>query len=202
MWAHHFISCMEELGMRWRDENGAAQAVDIAVLRTRMNERWEASEWGVVADLTDAWTLQPCTVRAAPSSFQRGFKLYTYKAWFEREEWCKKQHWSYHLNKREHIRAVAELRLGSHWLAVQRGRLARPRRPRHQRCCTRCPGTIEDEAHLLECPDYEDLRGRFGIETCASPSDSQVLSVFTPETEHGWHKLAEFLALCRTRRTT
>ena len=39
--------------------------------------------------------------------------------------------WAFHLHAPEQIRDMAQFRLGSHWLEVQRGRCTEPRLPRH-----------------------------------------------------------------------
>ena len=87
----------------------------------------------------------------------------THQSWFQPDEWVRKESWMLSLHAPERIRVMAQFRLGSHWLAVQQGRFART--PRHQRCCTHCPGQREDELHLLECPRYAELRSRYKIFT-------------------------------------
>ncbi len=32
---------------------------------------------------------------------------------------------------------------------------------RAERCCPRCPGVVEDEMHIMECPLYSGPRQRF-----------------------------------------
>lgn len=53
---------------------------------------------------------------------------------------------------------MAQLRTGSHWLAVETGRWQRLER--EQRVCPHCDvAAIEDEAHMLfDCPFYAGLR--------------------------------------------
>lgn len=198
LWSFHFTRCMDELGVVWQDVDGNPQPIDLGTVCNRMSEKWEHAVWGVVNDLGEDWALAPCAVRAAPTSFSAGFKLYTYKSWFCMDDWSRKQHWSYYLQKHEQIKAMAQFRLGSHWLEIQRGRFAR--RARDARCCGRC-GMREDEAHLLECPAYEDLRLRYGITTCTDTTDTGVRDAFAPRSELGWHKLAEFILQCKLRRT-
>jgi hypothetical protein len=201
LWAFHFTTCMNELGIMWQNENGSPQPVDLSSICTRMEQKWHATDWDVVDNVHDEWSLDQQAVRAAPMSYSTGFSRFTYMNWFAAEEWVRNEHWSTHLHKREHINAVAQIRLGSHWLDIQQGRMARPRRPRNMRCCKHCAGIVEDEAHLLECPGYADLRQRFGIDTCINPSDRLMRDFMTPRSKDGWHKLAEFVSLCRSRRT-
>lgn len=201
LWSFHFTKCMDELGVAWRDADSNLLPVDLGTVGNRMADKWSHAECGVLEDLGEAWALEPCAVRAAPASFSHGFKLYTYMNWFALEEWSRKLHWSFFLQAPEHIKAMAQLRLGSHWLEVQQGRLARPRKPRKERCCVQCNNMIEDEAHLLECQAYADLREKYGISTSMTPTDAQVKEAFAPTTEQGWHKLAEFILQCKLRRT-
>ena len=47
-------------------------------------------------------------------------------------------------------RRLAQLRTGSHWLAVESGRRAGAAVPRDQRVCQRCSsGEVDDEAHMV-----------------------------------------------------
>ena len=199
MWSFHFTRCMAELGIAWQNAHGAPQQVDLPGLEHRMHERWQLKEWGHIEDLDMAWSLQPCAVRAAPETFTRGFKLYTYASWFAPENWVRGESWTRHLTRRDHVRVMSQFRLGSHWLQVQQGRFTRT--PRSQRCCTHCAGCIEDEAHVLQCPKYADLRLRYRVPTIAAPTDASVKTAFTRTTEHDWNTLAEFLLHCRLRRT-
>jgi hypothetical protein len=87
---------------------------------------------------------------------------------------------------------MAQFRLGSHWLGIQQGRIAGI--PRPQRCCAHCPGQLEDELHLLECPMYAELRGRYGI--CTRHADMrgwEINKQFNKQDACDWNKLAEFL---------
>ena len=199
MWSFSFTKCMDELGITWRDAQGVPQRVDLPGLEHRMAERWQQREWGHIDDLGEAWALQPCAVRAAPEGFSRGFKLYTYAHWFAPETWVRAESWTRHLTRADHVRVMAQLRLGSHWLQIQQGRCTRT--PRSQRCCTHCDGCVEDEAHILQCPKYLDLRQRYRVPTLAAPTDKLVHAAFSPSNEHDWNSLAEFLVHCRARRT-
>ena len=198
LWSSAFTRCMDEMGITWKDAQGAPQTVDLQSLEHRMAERWHQHEWGHIDDLGTAWSLQPCAVRAAPADFSRGFKLYTYAHWFAPESWVRGESWTRHVTRREHVRIVAQFRLGSHWLQIQQGRFTRT--PRPQRCCTHCPGCIEDEAHLLHCPEYADLRVRYRVPTIVGPTDALIKAAFAHTTEHDWNTFAEFLVQCRLRR--
>ena len=199
LWSSGFTRCMDELGIAWRDAEGAPQKVDLPALVHRMAERWQHREWGHIDDTGEAWALQPCAVRAAPEAFTRGFKLYTYANWFAPDAWVRGESWTRHLTRRDHVRVMAQFRLGSHWLQVQQGRFTRISRA--QRCCMHCHGCVEDEAHVLQCPRYADLRQRFRVPTIAIPTDQSIKAAFSHKTEHNWNSFAEFLQQCRDRRT-
>ena len=114
MWSSSFARCMDELGIAWKDAQGVPQKVDLPCLEHRMAERWQQKEWGHIDDIGAAWALQPCAVRAAPEAFTRGFKLYTYANWFAPDDWVRGESWTRHLTRRDHVRVMAQFRLGSH----------------------------------------------------------------------------------------
>ena len=108
-------------------------------------------------------------------------------------------HYMHCLHTPERIKAMAQFRLGSHWLAVQQARLQGV--PRQHRCCTHCVGTVEDELHLLECPLYADLRARFDVPTRdESMNDDRIKDCFTKQNEMDWNRLAKFLVECKRLR--
>lgn len=57
-------------------------------------------------------------------------------------------------------KALAKLRLSSHYLEVEAGRWTKPvKTPREDRRCPFCEDAVEDEHHfILICPEYEHLR--------------------------------------------
>jgi hypothetical protein len=66
----------------------------------------------------------------------------------------------------QHLRVLAQLRVGWARLEVQLGRQHRPRVPRQQRLCRVC-GTdmVEDLQHfVLECTAYTTIRSRYHIQ--------------------------------------
>ena len=198
LWSHHFIICMQRLGLTWADEQGAPRMIDVNNLGTQMMARWTEKEWKKVQQVTDeaAWFMDPVAVRSAPSTFTDGFKLFTYQSWFQPDEWVRKESWMLSLHAPERIRVMAQFRLGSHWLAVQQGRFART--PRHQRCCAHCPGQREDELHLLECPRYAELRNRYNICTWHERmTDMHINEQFNMQDARDWNRLAEFLVRCK-----
>jgi hypothetical protein len=73
-------------------------------------------------------------------------------------------HYLQQLSGRFHITSLAQLRTGSHWLALETGRWKRDpngrRIPREQRICPHCTaGEVEHERHMIfACSHYDDLR--------------------------------------------
>jgi Reverse transcriptase (RNA-dependent DNA polymerase) len=205
LWAHHFIGCMDSLGLQWKAEGGALMAIPIPRLLEVMRVRWERHEWAKVRDAcAQEWARSPRAVREAPSSFSEGFKLFTYQRWFSRA-WVRKESCFYHLNERQQITAVAQFRLGSHWLMMQKGRCQKPRLPRGERVCQCCSHIVEDEMHVLECPRLAEARLRWGLEGQAlnSLTDGGMRLIFNPKDQGGWAKVANFLKECRaTSQTT
>lgn len=104
------------------------------------------------------------SVRKVPDHMSKDFKSITYLSWFASDVETKGKFW-YHLNRADFIRVVAQYRLGNSWLEIESGRYRRV--PRSQRVCpcSTCVGANrrEDEAHLLVCPLYEQLREKYGF---------------------------------------
>ena len=198
LWSHHFTKCMDELGIAWQSPLGIKLNIDCKGLVQAMMARWRSFE-GKDAQRTvsqqppAAWLQAACTVRAAPVSFHKGFKRFVYEQWFAPDVWRRKECWAYHLHKPEHIRTLAQFRMGSHWLEVQRGRGTRQR---VDRCCHQCH-TIEDELHLFECPMYSDARTSMLGTVPALQSDTTIKAFFNKTEGQDWLKLAAFLACCR-----
>ena len=201
LWGHHFIRCMDALGITWRSPGGVKLQIDCKALVQAMMSKWhsfEKKEVHRVLGEHPSWMAAPCSVRAAPHAFSKGFKAFVYEQWFAPDRWKRRECWTFHLHASEQIRAMAQFRLGSHWLEVQRGRCIKPRLPRHARVCTSCM-TVEDELHLLECPRYAEARITLGM-LPHTWSDSRIKAFFNKTEASDWLRLAYFLVSCR--RTT
>jgi hypothetical protein len=198
LWSHHFLKGLRALGISPAPAGGVLQKVDLGVLRRGMQERWERVEWDTVSSLghDQPWSRAPCSVRAAPNDFRRGFKKLVYQRWFGPEAWARRESWTFHLHGAEQIKAVARFRLGDHWLGIQRQRFEGV--PRSDRRCPRCPGCVEDEMHVFECPLYEGARGR--LAAAFEPSDAWMRAATWPKTEGGWRALGDFLVACKRTR--
>ena len=57
-------------------------------------------------------------------------------------------------------RSIAQIRLSSHDLEIERGRRTRPKpTPACELYCHQCTTKVEDEMHfVIECPMYDDIR--------------------------------------------
>jgi hypothetical protein len=102
------------------------------------------------------------------------------------------------VRERHRRRALAELRTGVHWGAVERDRLlGSARRPREQRHCEHCaraglPGRVEDTHHIVfECALYTDLR-QLSPQLFPHPPTGSRMPIFTQLSRSG--DLAAFLA--------
>ena len=199
LWAWHFIECMSALDIDWgsRDQ---MHRIDISELTAAMRARWDQVEWRAVNDIVQsqaAWTVQPCAVRAAPESFSKGFQLLTYSKWFSAATWTRQETFMYFLNRPDQIRAVAQFRLSSHWLQIQRGR---GKQPRHERTCPHCQ-VVEDEVHIFECPLYENVRRDDMLQLPDNWTDLEINGFFNNGKNPGfWETLADFLIKCRMIR--
>ena len=200
LWGWHFIACMDSLGITWRSTTGVLLEIPKQLVLDAMHSKWEAWERRHVLSVVGqgpAWAREACAVRAAPATFSQGFKLFVYEKWFAVDKYVKKEHWSYWLREPHQIRIMAQFRMGSHWLEVQRGRTARTHRA--ARCCRLCTDCVEDELHVLECPLYADIRSRVGVLPSAW-TDAAVRQVMNKKTGEEWRQLADFLVLCRDRK--
>ena len=198
LWGFHFTRCMELLGLTWRSPMGVKLQIDCKALVQSMMGRWRTFERrDVQRELSSgpAWAGAQCSVRCAPDAFSKGFKAYVYDTWFAPERWRRRECWAYHLHEPAQIRAVAQFRLGSHWLEIQRGRCMKPRVGRRHRVCPTCT-TVEDELHLLECPSYADARTALG-QLPNTWTDSSIKAYFNKTTGPDWLRLAYFLESCR-----
>jgi hypothetical protein len=143
-------------------------------------------------------------VQNLPISSSKGFKGYVYFKWFSQDgqgehghfrysdrEARKKRFW-FCLNRRDQIQAVAQFRLGAHWLAIENGRFVVPKISRDKRYCPFC-GRVElqlnvqehdqsvkasitcydmvvgDEWHFFRCAKFEGMRKEFPLfqDACA-----------------------------------
>jgi hypothetical protein len=201
LWAFQFVTCCEHLGLPWQGEGRTLLNLDIGAVREALAGKWQAFEWGKVDGVaTDAWATEPLAVRAAPASFSRGFMHLVYRRWFAADKWVRKETWAYHLQRYDQIRAVAQFRTGSHWLAIRTGRWQG--RPRHERVCPHCRDVVEDELHLFECPLYEELRAQHLSFMASGPlqTDESFRGCMSVTTRQEWEGLANFLLGCKEVR--
>jgi hypothetical protein len=125
-----------------------------------------------------------CIVRDCPDEQHNGFKIMRYLTWFAMEhskadssicdhEFCCMSH------KPSHVRAIAQFRLGVHWLMVEKGRAMNLKRS--ARHCNLCNGNVvEDEVHAMVCPAMDTIRHLFPAlfdseeyhDVCSAVSDS------------------------------
>ena len=102
------------------------------------------------------------------------------------------------------IQALARFRMSSHDLNIVRGRHAQV--ARHNRVCTLCDTqSREDEMHILECPDYQDVRDRFiGLFPAGFQQidEASMRVVMNPGRDEGdkWRMLADFISCCMSVR--
>ena len=131
-------------------------------------------------------TLGDNRVRGCPDTTRDGFKLLTYSCWFRQHQQPvpKGDNWTYYVQFRDHVTALAQFRLGSSWLNIDRQRFGAGRRPRSQRVCECCAAqTREDELHVFQCTAYADLRHQYhDVVQANDTSSGQVDS-----TDHVWH---------------
>ena len=153
---------------------------------------------------THVQTEARCEIRDVSDRSNRGFKVLTYFHWFAPEaDTPKQERWWYHVNDEECIRALAQYRLGSHWLEIERGRYTYI--PRSQRVCMCCnSGDRGDEVHMIQCSFHEAARQRFAHmclfnKDWGSASDSEIKTYMNaPARSKGmWEDMAAFVLQCK-----
>jgi hypothetical protein len=142
------------------------------------------------------------SVRTVPSEERRGFKTFTYFKWFAPDAAVHKQRrWWFHLNDKSRIQALAQFRLGSHWLQVERGRFTQT--PRNQRVCTHCDaGERDDEMHMLCCSHYAVLHQKYSHilpDAAGVMSDDEMRKCMNgPDgSRSAWNDMAAFVLQCK-----
>ena len=209
LWAYHFTQALDALSITWR-AGDSLSIVSVDDVMIAMRDRWVSWEWRASNQGTSsAWCEGTNTVRAAPMSFSKGFKMFVHQQWFGLPQRPKNESYVMHLSDREQIVAVTQLRTGSHWLMVDKGRRMKEagrwvRLPRHARCCAHCADRVEDEMHLLECPELTQQRQAHGVPTFAwgTAGDVDMKEIFNPSTLEGWQMLGRFLVQCKRRTMT
>jgi hypothetical protein len=157
-WAGHLACCLRRYDCDLLTHGVAP--VDVTAIMASARHEWWTKAMEVMPAISD---VSPSVVRAQPDNSRGGFKLLTYFNWFTNgDDDISKRFWC-HLTDKLQIQAVAQFRLGSHWLNVECERFIRPFVPRSQRVCKCCSmGSREDEIHLvLQCQLYDDLRSQF-----------------------------------------
>jgi hypothetical protein len=206
LWAYHFTQALDGLNITWKGEGGLLP-INTSAMQQAMRDKWVDWEWRTVRDGTvgAGWCVGANTVRSAPASFSKGFKMFVHQQWFAQPQGQKKESYIVHLSDKEQIAAVAQLRTGSHWLMVDKGRRLKvdgvwARVDRSARCCTHCAGSrVEDEMHLLECPHWAQHRDRNGLPTFewGTAGDADMRDTFNPTSRDGWRALGRFLVQCK-----
>jgi hypothetical protein len=187
--------------------------VDVTAIMASARDEWWTKAMEVMPAISDG---SQSVVRAQPDNVRGGFKLLTYFNWFANGDGdISKRFWC-HLTDKLQIQAVAQFRLGSHWLNVECERFSRPFVPRSQRVCKCCSmSSREDEIHLvLQCQLYDDLRsqfmehfGEFTFSHDDRQADDAIMNMVmnTPrgcaDISGFWRSMAVFLVKCKACRS-
>jgi hypothetical protein len=173
------------------------ERIDVKHVMGTVLDKWHTSLWSRLPTLTDP-------VRDVLDSQRGGFRLYVYQRWFAIDNWEHNLSFMHHLFDRDQITAVAQFRMGVHWLNT----VCMPRTvPRSMRACPFCGASSsrarEDEMHIFECPHYADLRGYYNP-TVSSHHMSDVdmkMMLNGGNNAKFWSRFANFLIRCRDRRS-
>jgi hypothetical protein len=116
-------------------------------------------------------------------------------------------------HKASHVRAIAQFRLGVHWLKVERGRALNLKRS-DRRCELCIDNDVEDELHVMTCTSYDGIRHLFP----ALFESDEYRAVFDAMHEHSadidslfkgyingqgsdfWYQLGDFLIMSQKLR--
>jgi hypothetical protein len=170
-------------------------------LQAQLSTKYYEHSWGDFAHF-DAGLADP--LRDITDS--NGFKEATYRHWFchsyvgaNEPARCpveQREGFAYHVNHPQQIRTLSTIRMSAHKLNIETMRHFGPQhRARADRLCTCCTANvIEDEMHVLECPEYEALRNKNIFRPAEMPlNDATMLAVMNPTSQDGWKRLAIFL---------
>lgn len=177
------------------------QALPLSRLLDALTQKWYEHIWGDWAH----WVANAISPRMYQPS--NGFKQVTYRSWFchgtlhetepARCPAYARHGFAYHLNKPEHVRAVAAFRMRANALNIEQHNI--PRGQRLCQCCRDANGNhhcVEDEMHIFECPAYMQLRHQFAdvlSATCDPMTDDAMYAVMNPTEPAQWRRLANFL---------
>jgi hypothetical protein len=212
-WAGQLACCLRRYDFDFLTHGFAP--VEVTTIMAAVRHDWWTKMMEVMPAVSD---VSQSVVRAQPDNLRGGFKLLTYFNWFANDDGDISKRFWYHLTDKLQIQAVAQFRLGSHWLNVECERFSRPFVPRSQRVCKCCSmGSREDEIHLvLQCQLYDDLRSRFtelfgdvnlnhGGAAFRQADDATMKTVMN--TSRGcadvsafWQSMAAFLVKCKVCR--
>jgi hypothetical protein len=179
----------------------------------------------IILEVTEKWSFKypsnTNAVRNIPDTCRAGFKRTRYQKWFAPINNSDKNlmHFTSALHRRDHVRIIAQFRMGSHWLNSEKMRLVNGvHQPRSTRLCQLCGySKPEDEMHVFECPFYNDIRLRFQdlfTEIYRNIHEDTNLLVWNVEfcdtefkyfmngnnTKVFWKHLANYLIICRRVR--
>jgi hypothetical protein len=211
-WAGYLSTVMTREVGHWL---GVGQ-VDVSGIMQTMQSTWWDSCIQTLPTNVAANEGALSVVHSLPDNYRTGFRLFTYFSWFATDYDNKHDTFWYHLNRFDQIQAVAQFRMGVHWLGIETGRHVHT--IRSNRICLCCALHVrEDEVHLLLCPLYEAVRTKyqclFHINNvdilsdlnAAGVYDSAMLSIMNPtdvarDVRRHWHDLANFLLECKNVR--
>lgn len=189
--------------------DGQATLLDPPALMGILSTTWHERAWRPV-EATRAVVSGDNRVRGCPDTARDGFKLLTYTCWFRHHQQPvpKGDSWTYYVQCRDHVTALAQFRLGSSWLNIDRQRYGPGRRPRSERVCECCAAHIrEDELHVFECTAYADLRLRYhdvvhDIDASAGQVDGNMYSMVNKgHNGRAWRRFAQFIYHTKSIRT-
>jgi hypothetical protein len=186
-WVKDLMRCLDRLGVHLR----VRDCISVKEVEDKAYHMW-LSRFGVLDS--------GLAVRDIPERDRRNFKVLTYLRWFATDDPVYERFW-FHLHRADMVKVVAQYRMGSHWLDIETGRLNGI--PRYQRVCRCCGSEREDEAHLLVCPVYEELRIDYNVVGEDDDSvESRMVHFMTPHEDVGayWYRTAGFLLQAKRAR--
>ena len=210
-WVAHMRRAVGKVaaGLDLADHAGLAT---LTALPTTLTSAQRGEWWRLGLTSLDRQAIaQGLEVREVPAQRRDGFKVYTHHRWFaapvDAEGTVGARFWQV-LWSRAAVRRVAQLRMGSHRLAIEEGRFTGI--PRAQRVCRVCEeGVREDERHyVFECAGYTQIRGRYpelfgGGDRMLGMRDDEVRAWMNPvvgQAATWWPKLNAFLLECTACR--
>ena len=203
-WCSHFFKCLSKFDIELPNDGSLFLNEDLIVEKA-YSKWWKDSVKGMPLNFN---------VRGVPESVHNGFRSVTYVQWFECDDETKSTSFWKHLVEPEQIKIVSQFRMGVHWLNIDAGRFRNGTNRTGRKCLCCDQNEVEDEAHILTCPVYSEIRCKYpelfrdfnidSIDSTNQSFDPIIKQFMNPrhnmQPQKFWEAFASFLFNCKIKR--